>query len=66
MFRFVPWLIGVILIAVAVAAWLERRDQGTLARFIDRVQHGDEGPLERAGRKVDEAIEKTAKELRDD
>jgi hypothetical protein len=64
--RFVPWLIGVIIIAVAVGAWLESRDRGTLGRFIDRARYGDEGPLERAGRKIDEAIEETTKDLRDD
>jgi hypothetical protein len=54
--RFVPWVIGVILVAVAVGAWLESRDQGRFGSFIDR----------RAGRKIDEAIEETKKDLRDD
>jgi hypothetical protein len=64
--RFVPWVIGVIIVAVAVGAWLESRDQGRFGRFIDRVRYGDEGPMERAGRKIDEAIEETKKDLRDD
>lgn len=66
MIRFVPWVIGSIIIAVAVGAWLESRDQGKFERFIDRVRYGDEGPMERAGRKIDEAIEETSKDLRDD
>jgi hypothetical protein len=64
--RFVPWVIGVTVLAVAVGAWLESRERGTLGRFLDRARYGDEGPMERAGRKIDEAIERTKKDLRDD
>lgn len=64
--RLLPWLIGVIVIAVAAGAWYESREQGGFGRFVDRVRYGDEGPLERAGRKIDDAIEETVKDLRDD
>jgi hypothetical protein len=58
--------VGVIVIVVVAGAWLESREQGGFSRFVDRVRYGDEGPVERAGRKIDEAIKDTAKDLRDD
>lgn len=66
MFRILPWLIGVIVIAVAVGAWLESREQGSFGRFVDRVRYGDEGAMEKTGRKLDEAIDEAAKDLRRD
>jgi hypothetical protein len=59
-------MIGVIVIAVAVGAWLESREQGGLSRFVDRVRYGDEGPIERAGRKIDEAVDEAVKDMKDD
>jgi len=56
----------VIVIVVAAGAWLESCEQGGFSRFVDRVRYGDEGPVERAGRKIDEAIKDTAKDLSDD
>ncbi len=32
---------------------------------VDKIRHGDEGTLEKAGRKMDEAIEEAKKELED-
>jgi hypothetical protein len=66
MVRWIPWVIGVIVLAFAINTWLESRNEGPLARAVDRVRYGDEGTLERTGREIDEAIDEFVEELRDD
>jgi len=66
MTKFLPWVVGVIVLAVAGYAWLEYQEKDGFEKFVERVRYGDEGPLERAGRKIDEKIEDTVEKLKDD
>ena len=64
MIKLLVWLSGIALLGFVAWTWLEDRDKGSVERFVERVQHGDEGTLEKAGRKMDEAVEEAVKEAK--
>lgn len=64
MLRLIPWLVGLALLGFVGWTWLESREQGKVERFVERMRHGDEGTLEKAGRKMDEAVDEVVEDVK--